>query len=507
MKAALTARIAPSTRLFSVAAVWAFLGRVCLINTFNRDSSELGFVLDHPSKLAIGPLVEALVHLLAIVNPITDAASIADCDRRDTSFKEHLHGLPRQFVKEIRDLVIDVVQLFLLRLDQLIPAIRTALFAVYLRVELGLEAVLIVTKGSKLTTVDREGIPAREDSGEVLLSEIDPGNLISGRPINGLCVILSTNDKTTRGLADLDGARFFTGGPVNQNRVVSTLRRQSKHTVISERDALVRPSEYVVGFVRALRRIALPVVVVPGANRFVELLGDLLGSLRGKHVVALTMPPSHRCFREPLVLSIYSSPVPLADRVPQIRRRARQPFKLLGALDMEFAGQVHASGLIFDILLDDLLTRFAGRADKVGAGPERWKSMQMVELVSKNVSTGSLESMDYLVGSVSSVCLDEEMNMIGPNRKGIDLPVMFFSHFMKHLSQAVCHFVFENTRPTFRAEHEVVLHRMDGVTASAIWFFVDWHRSINRLSCPVFRERSLTLRSTSHCEGVRVSPG
>ncbi|MCS4048232.1 hypothetical protein GGQ04_003391, partial [Salinibacter ruber] len=34
--------------------------------------------------------------------------------------------------------------------------------------------------------------------------------------------------------------------------------------------------------------------------------------------------------------------------------------------------------------------------------------MQMVELVSKNVSTGSLESMDYLVGSVSSVCLDEE---------------------------------------------------------------------------------------------------
>ncbi|MCS4191573.1 hypothetical protein GGP51_003069 [Salinibacter ruber] len=53
----------------------------------------------------------------------------------------------------------------------------------------------------------------------------------------------------------------------------------------------------------------------------------------------------------------------------------------------------------------------------------------------------------------------------------------------------------------------MVLHRMDGVTASAIWFFVDWHHSINRPSWPVFRERSLTLRSTSHCEGVRVSPG
>ena len=417
MKAALTARIAPSTRLFSVAAVWAFLGRVCLINTFNRDSSELGFVLDHPSKLAIGPLVEALVHLRSVVDPITDAANIADPDRRDTSLKEHLHDLPTQFMKEVRDLVVDAIELLTLGLNQLLPAIRATLFAIYLRVELGFEAVLVVSESTKLTTVDCERIIAREDSSEVLLSEIDSSYFVSGGSVNGFCVVLSTDDKTTRGLPNLDGSRLFTGGPVDQNRILSALRGQAKHAILSERHALIGPPEHVVGFVATLRRIALPVVVVPGANRFVELLGDLLGSLRGKHVVALTMPPSHRCFREPLVLSIYSSPVPLADRVPQIRRRARQPFKLLGALNMEFAGQVHALRLVFNILPGDLLTRFASRADEVRTSRKGRKSMQMFELISKNVSTGSLESVNDLVGSVPSVCLDEEVNMVGPDRQ------------------------------------------------------------------------------------------
>jgi len=100
MKATLTARIVPATRLLPVAALWAFLGRVGFVDFFDSDPSELGFVLDHPSKLAIGPLMQSLIHLAAVVDPITDAANVADCDRRDTSFKEHLHGLPRQFVKD-----------------------------------------------------------------------------------------------------------------------------------------------------------------------------------------------------------------------------------------------------------------------------------------------------------------------------------------------------------------------------------------------------------------------
>jgi hypothetical protein len=133
--------------------------------------------------------------------------------------------------------------------------------------------------------------------------------------------------------------------------------------------------------------------------------------------------------------------------------------------------------------------------------------MQAVELVSENVSTGSFESVNDLVRSMTSIRLDKKMDMIGPNRQGVNLPVVFFSYLMKHFLQAICHCLFEHTRSPFRAPHEMILHRVDGMTASAVWFFVDWHHSINRATRAVFRERSLTLRSTSHCEGVRVSPG
>ncbi|MCS4149340.1 hypothetical protein GGP52_003052 [Salinibacter ruber] len=99
--------------------------------------------------------------------------------------------------------------------------------------------------------------------------------------------------------------------------------------------------------------------------------------------------------------------------------------------------------------------------------------MQTVELVSENASTGSFEPVDYLVGSMACVCLNEEVDMIRPNRQGIDPPIVFFGDPTEHLLQAVSHFAFKHTRTSLRTPHEVVLHRVDGVTASAIWFFVD----------------------------------
>jgi hypothetical protein len=249
MKTTLTARILPTTRLLPVAALWAFLGRVRLTDSLDGNSSELSFVLNHPSKLTMGPLVEALVHLAAVVNPITDAANITDGDRRDTSLKEHLHDLPAQFMKEVRDLVVDVLKLLVLRLDQLLPAIRAALFAIDLRVELGLETVLVVAESTKLTAVYRKGITFRENSSEVLLSEIDSSYFVSGGSTDRFSVVLSTHNKPVRGLSDLDGSGFFFDRPVDQNRVLSALRGQAKHAIIPKRDSLMGPPEDIVGLV------------------------------------------------------------------------------------------------------------------------------------------------------------------------------------------------------------------------------------------------------------------
>ena len=341
MKTTFTARIVPARGLLPVAALWTFLGRVGFVNSINSDPGELGFVLNHPVKLAVGPLVQPLVHLAAVVNPITDAANITDSDRRDTSLKEHLHDLPTQFVKKVRDLVVDVTQLLVFRLDEFLPAVRARLFAVDLRIELCLQLVLVVAKSAKLSAVDRECVLTRENSSEMFLAEVNPSHFTSGSSIYGFYVVLSPDNKSTGTLSDLYCTGLLVDGPVDQNRVFTAFCGETKHTIISKRDALVGPPEYVVGLVTTLRRIAFSVIIMPRPNRFVELLCDFLGCLRGQFVVAFAVPPAHRRLTEPVVLSIYSSPVPLADVVPQIRGGAGEPLKLLGALNMEFASQVH----------------------------------------------------------------------------------------------------------------------------------------------------------------------
>jgi hypothetical protein len=70
--------------------------------------------------------------------------------------------------------------------------------------------------------------------------------------------------------------------------------------------------------------------------------------------------------------------------------------------------------------------------------------------------------MNDLVRSVPSIRLNEEMNVIGPNGKGANLPVMFFGHLVKHVLQALCHFIFGHTGPPFHPPHEVVRHRAGG---------------------------------------------
>jgi hypothetical protein len=437
MKTTFTARIVPARRLLPVAALWALLRRVGFVDFLDSDSSELGFVLDHPSKLVIGPLMQPLVHLAAKVDSITDAADITDSNRRDTSLKEHLHDLPAQFVKEVRDLVVDVVELFLLRPDKLLPAVRSRLFAADLRIELCFQLILIVTKSAELPAADRECIVAGEDSGKVLLPKIDSSDLVASRTVNRFCLVLSTNHKPTGTLPDLDGSRLRVYRLVDQDRVLSTFRGQAENAVVPKHDALVSPPEHVVGLIAALRRIALAVALVPRADCFVELLGYLLGCLRRKHVVTFAVPLAHRRLTEPVVLRTGRSPVPLADVIPQFSRSSGQPLELLGTLNMEFASQVHALRLIFDVLLDDRLAYFSGCRDEITPRPERRKAMKMIKLFSQYVSTCSLESVNHLIRCVTGVCLHEKMNVVRPDRQRINLPLVLLCYIEKNLFQTV----------------------------------------------------------------------
>jgi len=285
--------------------------------------------------------MQPLVHLATVVNPITDAARVTDGDRRDIALKAHLHDLSAQFVKKVRDFVVYVAELFVFGSNQLFPTIRSMLFAVDLRVKLRFQLVLVVAQSAKLSAVDREGILAGENSSEMFLAKINSSDLVSGRSIYGLSVILRANNEAAGTLPDLNGFRLFARRPVDQNRILSTLCGQPENAVVSKRDALTFPAQHVVFFVAALWRIALPVVAVPRADSIVELISDCLGGLRRQYVVPLAVPLLHRCLTEPMVLSIYGAPIPLADPVPQLRGAAGEPLELVGALNVEIAGQVH----------------------------------------------------------------------------------------------------------------------------------------------------------------------
>ena len=79
----------------------------------------------------------------------------------------------------------------------------------------------------------------------------------------------------------------------------------------------------------------------------------------------------------------------------------------------------------------------------------------MIKLFSENVSTRSFESMNHLVRSVASICLNEEVNVIGTNSQGIYLPAVLFGYIVEHFFQSVRHCILENRSPSFRAPHEM----------------------------------------------------
>lgn len=180
--------------------------------------------------------------------------------------------------------------------------------------------------------------------------------------------------------------------------------------------------------------------------------------------------------------------------VPHHRRKLDafyEVFVALAGVKPVLVRLAHGLRLILDVPPDDLLAHFAGRAHEIRAGPKRRKPVKLVELFSQNVSAFFLESMNYLIGCVAGIRLNEQVNMIGTNCQRADLPVMLIRYVKEYLFKTIGNLILQHLRPTLQAPHEVVLHRVDGVTRPLVWFFVDWHHSINRPSQPVFWRKSL----------------
>jgi hypothetical protein len=118
-------------------------------------------------------------------------------------------------VQEIGDLIVDVVELLVFGLDQFPPSIRTALFAVDLRLKFCLRLVLVVPKSSKLPAINQKAIFSRTDRSEMLLSEVNAGDIVSVCSIFGFDFIGRPNFIPVIP-ADLNEYGLFIYGPIDQ---------------------------------------------------------------------------------------------------------------------------------------------------------------------------------------------------------------------------------------------------------------------------------------------------
>lgn len=110
------------TRAMVFSAAWfmpasaggARLRRVGFTDALHGHSVQSRLVLDHAKKLAVGPLVEPLVHLRSVVDPFADSCQVAHYNRSDPSLVEGLDQPRGLLVQEIFDLVSDLAQLSVL---------------------------------------------------------------------------------------------------------------------------------------------------------------------------------------------------------------------------------------------------------------------------------------------------------------------------------------------------------------------------------------------------------
>lgn len=224
--------------------------------------------------------------------------------------------------------------------------------------------------------------------------------------------------------------------------------------------------------------------------RLIEPLDHVLSGLRIKAVPTafVTLLTLRQMTLELVVAGVLAEDlvVPARQRhevIPDLRGKLDLAYEVplaLRAIQTVFERFTQASGLIFDVLLYDFFAHLARRGHEIGARPKRRKTKQAFVLLAQQMRASTLESVDDLVRRVPGVGLDEEVYVIRLNRQGNDLPIVFVGHLFEDLTEPVGNGPFQDTLPTLRTPHEMILHRVDGVARSAVLFFVDCHHSINK---------------------------
>lgn len=231
--------------------------------------------------------------------------------------------------------------------------------------------------------------------------------------------------------------------------------------------------EALVGLIQAVYHI------LPGLR--VEPIPSTLVSLLELRKMAL-----HLVVARILAVQVVVAPCQGDEVIPYLRGKSyltNQMFVSLGTVQAVFKRLSQGLRLFVNVLLNDLLADLTRRGTEVGARPQGRQPEQVFVLLSQYAAAAPLKCVHDLVRGVASIGLQKQMNVIRLNSKCEYAPVVFLSYLFDDLPKPTGYSALQYPLASLRTPDEVILHRMNGVGTSAI-FFVDSHVvSTNNTAC------------------------
>jgi hypothetical protein len=148
-----------------------------LILQVHYHSQPLSLIGEHTPHSAMGPLIKLLIVLAANIHPLADLANVADDHGLHALLIQRGNKSGGLLVFDILDLVLELLELSLLRPDQLFVSTGAFLFPVDLFVEMLEELVAILPLGAQQASIEDMGmLPPMRDS-QLDLAQIDASYL------------------------------------------------------------------------------------------------------------------------------------------------------------------------------------------------------------------------------------------------------------------------------------------------------------------------------------------
>jgi hypothetical protein len=125
-------------------------------------------------EFRVRPLVQALVHPVPVVDPLSDSCEVSDYDRSDPSFVEGLRKPRRDFMQEILDLVADLRELPVFGSGQPFPTPASFVFPVDLRPQGAQRSVVLPAERPEPPAVNTDVFSTLNvDRRKMLLAKVD----------------------------------------------------------------------------------------------------------------------------------------------------------------------------------------------------------------------------------------------------------------------------------------------------------------------------------------------